>query len=251
MKPIHYLLLVVMALTGCQAGNNEKVTIATAANMQFAMEALIKAFEAESGIACQMVVSSSGKLTAQIKGGAPYDIFVAANVKYPKAIHDAGLASAPPKIYAHGALVLWTLDDELSPSLEMLSDPNISHIAIANPKTAPYGLAAMEVLKKNKLAEVLNDKLVFGESISQTNQYILSKSAEMGFTSLSVVKSPRMIGKGKWFFLNEGDYSPIKQAAVIIKRNESENSGAIHFYEYLFTEEAQKILKEYGYQMPR
>ncbi|QDH80296.1 molybdate ABC transporter substrate-binding protein [Echinicola soli] len=250
MRDVRIVIFLISVLTGCQDKANPKVTIATAANMQFAMEALIEAFEAKSGVECQMVVGSSGKLTAQIKEGAPFDIFVAANIKYPKAVYEAGLAHSAPKGYALGALVLWTLDENLIPSLDMLSDPAIKHIAVANPKTAPYGLAAMETLKTNDLYEALKDKLIFGESISQTNQYILSKAANIGFTSLSVVKSPGMIEKGKWTLLDENHYAPIEQGVVLIDRKESEKPGSILFYEYLFTEEARQILKEFGYQMP-
>ena len=151
MKYFGILIVVVYTLAGCQGGPNSNLTIATAANMQFAMKALIKGFEASSGVTCHMVVSSSGKLTAQVKEGAPYDVFVAANLKYPNAVYEAGLAHFPAKVYALGALVLWSMDEGITPSLEVLTDPSIHHIAIANPKTAPYGLAAEETLKAHGL----------------------------------------------------------------------------------------------------
>ena len=224
------------------------ITIAVAANMQFAMEELLKAFTADhKDIQTEMIVSSSGKLTAQIKQGAPYDIFVSANMKYPNEIFNSRLSQKPPKVYAYGKLVLWTMADNITPSIEVISHDIIRHLAIANPKTAPYGVAAVQVLKEYGIFDEVEHKIVYGESIAQTNQFITSGAAEIGFTAMSVVLSHQMQGKGSWIEINESDYAPIEQGVVIIDRKNGKKAGARQFYDFLFSDKAKEILKDYGY----
>ncbi|MDO3695150.1 molybdate ABC transporter substrate-binding protein [Wenyingzhuangia sp. chi5] len=256
-KFIIYLLSIFgfLLVSGCDtkkekdANPYNKITIATAANMQFAMKKIASVFEKDSGVKCNMVISSSGKLTAQIKKGAPYDIFVAANMKYPEEIYKSGLSYKAPKVYAYGKLVLWTMNKQTKPSLKLLANSKIKHIALANPATAPYGFAAIEVLKKHQLYNKVKDKLVFGESISQTNQFITLQSAEVGFTAMSVVMSPTMKDKGTWVEVDKKNYTPIEQGIVIIKHKGLTNPSALKFYDFLFSEKAQSILKDYGYDI--
>jgi len=249
-KQTFFLLLVCAFLvSACSESNeaNNKITVATASNMQFAMEEIASKFESKTGIICELVISSSGKLTAQIKEGAPYDVFVSANMKYPEEIHKSGLSQSAPKVYAHGKLVLWTTVDKIEPSIDILNSDKVEHIAIANPKTAPYGLAAMEVLDFHNIKNQVINKLVYGESISQTNQFISSKAANIGFTSMSVVLSPEVKGKGKWVELSSAEYTPIKQGVVVIERDNIVGQPALDFYEYLFSEESKEILTNFGY----
>lgn len=245
------MFLITILFISCkeQKENKEKILIATAANMQFVMKELVKAFHQEKNIECDLVVGSSGKLTAQIKEGAPYDVFVAANLKYPEEIHQSGLSYASPKVYAYGKLVLWSVNKGIETNLEMLKSPKIHHIAIANPNTAPYGFAAIEVLKKLKIYDGLKDKLVFGESISQTNQFITLQSAEIGFTAMSIVLSPELKQKGNWVEIDNNYYSPIEQGVVIIKHKDKTNPLAVEFYNFLFSEKAKQILIAYGYNV--
>lgn len=233
----------------CQAKRPaEVITIATAANMQFAMEALSEAFTLQTGISCQLVVSSSGKLTAQIKEGAPFDLFVAANMKYPQAIQESGLALEPPVIYAYGKLVLWTLRKDLVPDLNMLATSAIRQIAIANPKTAPYGQAALESLEHKALAASVKPKLVYGESIAQANQFILTQAADVGFTAMSIVLSPKMKNQGQWVAVDEESYTPIAQGVVLLKNTAPKVELARQFYLFLSTAKAKEILEDFGYQ---
>ncbi len=139
--------------------------------------------------------------------------------------------------------------DSIKPSIDILKNSKIKHIAIANPKTAPYGTAAIEVLKHHHVYEDLKDKLVYGESISQTNQFIISKSAEIGFTAKSVVLSPGMKGKGNWADIDAEDYSPIAQGVVVLKRNGSKQQGVQKFYNFLFSQKAKDILQDFGYSV--
>ncbi|MDX1830373.1 MAG: molybdate ABC transporter substrate-binding protein [Lutibacter sp.] len=245
------LKLIVLSLfilaTSCKTKEQKIVTIATAANMQFAMDELVAKFYEETGIKCQTIISSSGKLTAQIKEGAPYDIFVSANMKYPNNLFQSGFTTSPPKIYAFGKLVLWTIKDTLQPSLTLLNKKYIEHIATANPKTAPYGIASIETLKNAHLYNEIESKLVYGQSIAQTNQFITSKVADIGFTSKSVVLSPKMKGNGKWIEIDSTLYSPIKQGVVIIKNKKYKLKRATKFYNFLFSSKAKEILNNFGY----
>ena len=244
--------IVLIALVyGCNGTNKEssKVTIAAAANMQYALGPIIKKFTEKTGISCDLIMGSSGKHTAQIMEGAPFDVFVSADMKYPSDLYNKGFTTAPPEIYAYGKLVLWTMVDGLPVSIKSLNDSAINHIALANPKTAPYGLAALEVLKKHGLLDSLENKLVYGESVGQTNQFIYSKSAEIGFTAQAVVLSPEMKGKGNWALINNSDYTPISQGAVVIKQSKRNNLQADKFYKFLFSDEAKIILKDFGYSV--
>lgn len=239
----------VLGLATCKSNNYQGITIATAANVQFAMQELTKTFTQKHHIPCRLVVSSSGKLTAQIKEGAPYHLFASADLKYPTTLYKKGLSTASPQVYAWGSLVLWTPRKEQTPSLAMLGTDNIRHIALANPTTAPYGVATIEILKKAKLYQHIKHKLVYGESIAQTNQFILSQSAEVGFTAKSVVVSPQLKNQGKWLELDNGSYSPIQQGVVLIKSRTTADKlpKARKFYDFLFTKKARKILQKYGY----
>ena len=234
----------------CHTKDSPSLTIAVAANMQFAMEALTAAFTNETGIACETVTSSSGKLTAQIIGGAPIDLFVSADMKYPNTLFESGVTVEPPKVYAYGKLVLFTMVDNIDPTMEMLKEDDIRHIAIGNPKTAPYGRAAVEVLQHYKLYETLEDKLVYGESIGQANQFITTEAAELGLTAKSLVMAPKMRGKGKWIEIDTDIYSPIAQGVVILNNRSTNSEEAEAFYKFLFSEQGKEILVNFGYSTP-
>lgn len=237
----------ILLFIGCSKKevDSQKVTIATAANMQYAMQSLSETFIQKTGIPCEIILASSGKLTAQIKAGAPYDIFISADIKYPQSLFQAGLSNEP-KVYAYGKLVLWTMDKNLELSIKSLQSENIEHIAIANPKIAPYGSATIEVLDHYKLTKSIADKFVFGESISQTNQFINSQVAEIGFTAMSVVKAPKNQNKGKWISIDDNLHKPIEQGVVIINRKEV-SLNAKQFYDFMFSNEAKEILVNFGY----
>jgi len=241
------LMILFFLFSSCTSTKNETLNIATAANMQFTMEALVEAFEEESKIDCEIILSSSGKLTAQIKEGAPYDVLVSANMKFPNSLFDQGLTYDKSAIYAFGKLVLWSTMENFKPSLQKLTDPTIKHIALANPKTAPYGEAAIELLQKLNLFEKVKDKLVYGENISQTNQFITSQAAEVGFTAKSVILSPRLKGKGTWIEIDDNLHQPIAQGIVILKNRPSQIEKAKQFHTFIFSKKGKNILKEYGY----
>tara|TARA_R110001583_G_scaffold52821_1_gene163621 strand:- start:2103 stop:2879 length:777 start_codon:yes stop_codon:yes gene_type:complete len=241
------LISVSLLISSCNQQKDPKLVIAAAANMQFAMKELATSFTKETGVKCEIILSSSGKLTAQIKEGAPYDIFVSANMKYPYELYNTGFTTKEPEIYAFGKLVLWSMIDSIKPTINLLLHKNIKHIATANPKTAPYGILTEEVFNYYQLLDSIKHKLVYGESIAQTNQFIITKAAEIGFTSKSVVLSPFIIGKGSWIDVEERAYSPIKQGIVIIKNSPTSIDKKEIFYNFLFSKKGQEILNKYGY----
>lgn len=250
LKPLCLLLpLCCLLLAACQPVGRDKLTIAVAANMQFAMKELTAEFTGETGISCETVISSSGKFTAQIREGAPYDVFVSADMKYPSGLFREGHTTASPETYAYGRLVIWSMIDSLTPSVALLNTDKITHIALANPRTAPYGLASVEVLKYYNIYEKVENKLVYGESIAQTNHFIISKAAEAGFTSLSVVRSPEMQGKGSWKELDPKTYSPITQGVVVLKNRPQMQDEAQKFYNFLFSKKGKHILDQFGYRV--
>ncbi|MCX2764040.1 molybdate ABC transporter substrate-binding protein [Aquimarina muelleri] len=246
---IPQLLTCLILVISCKQKDQKKLTIAVSANMQFAIKEISKAYTKQTGVDCEIIIGSSGKLTAQIKKGAPFDILVSADMKYPEELFTSGFTTNKPKIYAYGKLVLWTMIDSIKPALHLLKNLDVHHIAIANPKTAPYGIAAVEILKNKGIYSSINHKLVFGESISQTNQFIVSKSAEIGFTSKSVVLSPKMKNKGNWIDLDKNDYSPIAQGIVVLKNRAMQKNDAEKFYNFIQSATAKKILVNFGYSV--
>lgn len=241
------LILLFTLFFSCSAKKQDYISIATAANMQFAMKKITKEFNNKTGIKCEIMVSSSGKLTAQIKEGAPYDIFVSADMKFPNELYNSGFTTTEPVIYGYGKLVMWTLFDSMKPSFEILQNKKIKHIAVANQKTAPYGRAAHEVFQKKNILSQLQSKFVFGESVAQTNQFITTKAAEIGFTAKSVVVSPQTKGKGNWIEINEEFYTPISQGIVILKNGTGNHNHSQQFYNFLLSEEGKNILSKFGY----
>lgn len=230
----------------------QALTVAVAANVQFAFKDLQAAFTRETGVDVQPVIASSGKITAQVRSGAPYDVFLSADMDYPQTLRKEGLAGTPPVIYAYGTLVLWTMTDlDLTPGLPVLADPKVGKVAIANPRLAPYGRAALEALTHFKLSKDVQVKLVFGENISQVNQYIYSQNVTAGFTAKSAVLSPAMNGTGHWIEVPQDSYQPIAQGVVILKHGMDDNAGdSQRFVQFLASAPARTILANYGYGLP-
>jgi molybdate transport system substrate-binding protein len=249
MASLFVSFLALLAISCGEGAGKEVINIATSANMQFAMEALVEEFQNNNKVNCDLVLGSSGKLTAQIKEGAPYDVFIAANMDYPREVEVFGKAALAPRVYARGYLVLYSARKGLQPSIRMLSEENIKHIALANPRTAPYGQAAMEVLEHYKIKEAVVHKLVYGENISQASQFMVSGAAEIGFTSLSMALSPAMRDSGKYTVLPDSLYAPLEQGVVLLARKPDIKQGAREFYEFLFSARAAEILKNFGYSV--
>ncbi len=228
---------------GCQSKPESTVTVAVATNFYTAALELEKQFETQSAVDISIASGSTGQLYAQIKNGAPHDIFLAADQTRPKKLIEDGFAQ-DRFTYALGQLVLWGATQE-TPNLAMLTKSDYRHLAIANPKLAPYGLAAQDVISDLNLS----DKIVMGENIGQTFSLIETGNAEFGFISLSqIITKDNQISGGHWIIPDEL-YTPITQDAVLLKRG-FDNPAAKAFYEFLKSETARDIIKEAGYKLP-
>lgn len=240
--------LALLALACAPLVRAETINVAVAASLQYVFDDLATAFNKESGDKAVASLGASGKLATQIRNGAPFGVFLSADVETPQALFDAGLTTDAPVIYGYGSLVLWTTADlDLKNWQALLENPAVQHIAVANPKTAPYGREAMRLLTGLKLDGKLGPKLVYGESIQQVNQYVVSHAAEVGFTAKSVVVSPEVHGVGRWVELPRNLYQPIAQGAVLMK---NASPAAARFYAFLYKPAARAIWQQYGYQLP-
>ena len=244
------LFFFILALHSLSLLAQPKLTVAVAANMQYTIQELITEFNKTNKTKIDVVLGSSGKLTQQILNGAPFDLFISADVAFPQKLADNHFTLEVPKVYARGLLVLWSVNPAIQPAkdLKLLVSPKIKSIAIANPKTAPYGSAAEAILKKYNLYNIVSLKLVTGESITQTSQFIATQNADIGFTAKAIVISNEMKGKGKWVELNTSDYPPIEQAAALLKHAQQNNEAeAKKFYNFLYSAKAKGIYNKFGY----
>ena len=230
---------------GCSS--NPSLKVATSANMKSAMVDIVNLFQEIHDVDIDIIDGASGKLASQIEFGAPYDVFVSADTKYPTYLYDSGLAVEKPKVYGCGKLVLWSLKDIL-PNFDILKTTKIHSIAVANPKTAPYGELTKTVLINAGIYEGIEDKLVFGESIGQCDQYITSKSVDIGITSMASVKSKQMKSVGHWVEVDSNLYDFLPQSAVLVKTKITHPKAKL-FYEFLCSDEVKVILRKYGYQV--
>ncbi len=244
MRSFYYFFSLI--LVGCQSQSDQILEIAVASNMQYAMKELAKTFSETTGIPCRYTLSSSGKLTTQIKQGAPWDIFIAADSWYPMQLHKEGYTIDSPRVYAFGKLVIWSNISEAGLGMDDLVDSQIRNIAVANPQTAPYGKSAIESLKRAGILPKVESKLIYGENISQTNQFILSASVQAGFTSQAVVMAPNMKGLGYWTWVADSLYTPIAQSMVLLNTG-SKPKMSRKFQDFILSTEGQKILWKYGY----
>ena len=240
-------LLFNLMILSCHEIRPTKLIIASAANVQFAMDEIVTRFTQTTGIKCDVIISSSGKLTAQIIEGAPFDVFLSADLLYPQKIADAGLAEGDPVVYAYGKMVLWSMHQDVNLSVEELGQMSTRHIAMANPEVAPYGRAAKEVLQYYSLYKDVQSKLVYGESIAQVNQFVISEAVEAGFTAKSVVLSPQLKGKGNWIDVDPRAHSPIEQGFITLRSSHLPEE-AKSFKEFLLSEQAARIFEDYGYE---
>lgn len=252
MKYPNEFLLSCLLLLPVQAAAAGDLTVAVAANVKYAFDDLASAFGKETGLAVKSVVASSGKIAAQVKNGAPYDVFLSADTEYPEALHKQGYAAAPPEIYAFGVLVLWTRKEmNLDKGLAVLADPAVTKVAVANPRLAPYGREAIKALDYYKLRGAVEPKLVYGESIAQVNQYVDIGTADIGFTAKSIVVASETAGRGKWVEVPAESYEPIAQSAVILKHGTDANAEAARsFFAFLLSPAARAVFRKYGYTLP-
>lgn len=227
-----------------------EITIAVAANVSYAIDELKEAFVKEHPqTEVNIVLGGSGKLTAQIKNGAPYGLFMSANMNYPQALYDEKIAISKPVVYAQGALAYLSVKKlDFSKGIAILKSEEIEKIAVANPKTAPYGKAAEEAMKNAKVYDEVKSKFVYAESISQTVSYAVI-AADIGIIAKSSLYSSKMSQYREninWVSVDPTLYTPIEQGIVLLALAEG-NSEYRAFYDFVLSERGAKILKKYGY----
>lgn len=226
--------------------------VAAAANVVAPLVRIHRAFTQKTGQPVELIIGASGKLSAQIQQGAPYHLLVSADLDFPQQLLALGQARAPLLEYARGRLVLWShRPRDLGMGLAILDDPEVQRIALANPATAPYGRAAKSLLLAQGHWARLQSKLVFGESIAQTNQYIQSGSCQLGLTAQSAVIQPGMPAVGSWMFLDTLLYPPLAQAAIGTRYGYRTQPATVQAYlQFLTSPLAREIWQSYGYLPP-
>lgn len=225
-----------------------KIRVAVASNFSTAIIAIVREFELTSDHKVILSFGSTGKHYSQIIHGAPFDIFFAADAHRPERLEQEGVAIPESRFtYAMGKLVLWSpIDNYVDSSANILEQGDFRYMAIANPKLAPYGLAAQEVLQALKLWTKLQDRMVRGENISQTLQFIKSGNAELGFVAYSQLIHDKQNIRGSVWIIPQQHYSPIRQQAVLLKDNEANRA----FLSFVRSDLALKIIRESGYDTP-
>ena len=245
------LLCALLVFRPMEAAQN--IRVAAAADLRFALDELGMRYEKQTGSKIDVSYGSSGNFLAQIQNGAPFDVFLSADIEYPRKLEIAGLAE-PGSLYeyAFGRIVIWMPADtrvDLSKlGWKALLDPIIQKIAIGNPEHAPYGRAAVAALRSAGVYEQVRTKLVYGENIAQAAQFVASGNAQAGILALSLAVSPPM-REGKRWEIPANMHPPIEQAAVILK-SAKDKDGARAFLVFLKSAEARKILESYGFSVP-
>jgi molybdate transport system substrate-binding protein len=228
--------------------------VAAAADLEPVLPPILEQFQQATGIRAEATFQASAVLTTQIQNGAPFDLFLSADLGYPKRLIDAGLAdaagtadSSTPIIYAKGTLVLWARKDSHlpTPSLDLLRNPDLKRLAIANPERAPYGRAAVAALTSLKLYDALKLRLVTAENISQAAQFVDSGNADAGLISLTSALTPRLAASGSYFVIPRELYPPIEQGAVIVSKT-TQRAQAHKLLDYLLSAPVQAQLAKSG-----
>jgi molybdate transport system substrate-binding protein len=235
------------------AQNSCVVTVAAASDLTYAMKEIAADFEKSAACSVRVSYGSSGNFETQIENGAPFDVFFSADIEYPKKLEAQGLAlPGSTYLYGIGKVILWVRNDsklDVSKGLDLLRDPAVKKIAIANPLHAPYGRAAEEALRKAGVYDAVKDRLVLGENISQTAEFAETGNADAGILALSLVLSPALKDKGRYFQIPENLYSPIQQGAVVVRASKNLQSAQA-FLDYIKTPPETAILDRYGFVLP-
>jgi molybdate transport system substrate-binding protein len=229
------------------------ITVAAAADLTYAMNEIVVDFKKASGCDVRVSTGSSGNFLSQIENGAPFDVFFSADVEYPKELEAKGFAApGSTYIYGIGKIVLWVRNDshlDITKGFAVLRDPSVHKVSIANPLHAPYGRVAEEALRKAGVYDTVKDRLVLGENISQAAQFVESGNADAGIVAFSLVESPALKDKGRFWDIPENLYAPIQQGAVVVKASNNPD-GAREFLDYVKTPPIAALLERYGFALP-
>jgi molybdate transport system substrate-binding protein len=229
--------------------------IAAAANLNFALNEIADAFARARKTRVELVFGASGTLTRQIRDGAPFEVFLAADEEFPNQLTAAGLTRDAGAVYAAGRLVVFapkgsplTVDERLDGLARLAKAGRVSRFAIANPAIAPYGEAAAAVLRKRGLWDTIRPRLVLGDNIAQAAQFATTGNAVGGLIAYSLVLAPGFGDRGTYAVIPDADYPPLRQRMVLLKRA---SSTAAQFYDYVLSDAARAIFRKHGYAVPR
>ncbi|OQX04797.1 MAG: molybdate ABC transporter substrate-binding protein [Thiothrix lacustris] len=252
MKLFKHTLLATAIVFSTASAWADEVQVAVASNFTKPLEAIAEKFKVASGHELKISAGATGKLYAQIENGAPFEVFISADSKTPKKLVENKMAEADSQFtYAFGTLVLWSsTEGYVDDKGDVLKKGEFQHLAIANPKTAPYGEAGMAVMEKLGLTVAITPKLVMGENITQTYDFVSTGNAELGFVALSQVSKANKLKAGSVWVVPQEMYKPLAQDAVLLSKGK-DNAAAKALLDYLKGDEAQAIITSYGYALPK
>ena len=242
-------LLLCLLLAGCgRRAEPHKVTIAAAADLRFALDEISREFRAaHPDVDLQAAYGSSGNFYAQIRNQAPFDVFLSADAEYPRKLVEEGIGARDSLfVYAAGRIVVWVPASSPLDPATALRAASVRHVAIANPQHAPYGRAAEAALRSLGLYDGVAGKLVLGENVAQTLEFVQSGAADVGIVALSLALAPPVRGQGRYWEVPAEAYPKIEQGGVILK----DSNAAREFRAFLLAAGGRRILKEYGFSLP-
>ena len=249
MTGLFLLLAAQLLLPAAQAG--ERITVAAAADLKFALDEIVADFgRAHPDDTVEVVYGSSGKFATQIRQGAPFDLYFSADIAYPRALEAEGLALGPTRPYAVGRIVLWSRTrDARALRLQDLADPALGRIAIANPRHAPYGKRAEEALRAAGVWDAVQPRLVQGENIAQTAQFVQTGNATVGIIALSLALNPTLAAQGGHHLIDAALHAPLEQGFILTRQAEGK-ALATAFADYIGSAAARAVLVRYGFELP-
>ncbi len=251
MKRLFAVVLLIMCAVS--PVNAEEIAVAAASDLNFAIKEVIGAFEQQTGHRVKLSLGSSGNFFAQLQEGAPFDLYFSADIGYPKKLEEAGL-TVPGSLYRYavGRVVLWAPKSSplnVSQGLTVLKEPRVRKIAIANPKHAPYGRAAVAAMEHAQVYAEVKDRLVLGENISQAAQFIESGACDVGIIALSLALAPAMRSAGSYWEIPAEAHPPLEQGAAILKQSKHQEL-ARNFLGFMQGPQGQEIMTRYGFTLP-
>jgi molybdate transport system substrate-binding protein len=247
------IALCLFVITGVNHAVAEEITIAAASDLNFAFREIVNEYEKTTGNHVRLTLGSSGNFYTQIQNGAPFDLYFSADIAYPRKLEEAGL-TVPGSLYQYavGRIVMWTgLEShiDVTQGFEALREPTVKKIAIANPKHAPYGRAAVAAMEYFKVYNQVKDKLVLGENISQAAQFVESGAADVGIIALSLALAPPMQAAGHYWEIPADAHPPIEQGAVMLMGGKNQESAKA-FLSFIQGAEGQTMMTRYGFAVP-
>jgi molybdate transport system substrate-binding protein len=238
------LAAILLFPASCSRRPDSSLTVAAAADLQFAMDRIAESFRAaHPGLTLRMVYGSSGNFYTQIRNGAPFDVFLSADIEYPRR-----LAGKPDDVFAYavGRIVVWVPPRSALDPATALRNPKLRHLAIANPEHAPYGRAAEAALRSLGLYDTLKPRLVLGENIAQTFQFAQTGAADAGIVALSLVLAPQVRGEGRYWEIPQSLYPPLEQGGILL----NDGAAARDFRDALLSTDGRRTLANFGFTVP-